>query len=304
LTTSDFEQPQHGELLWVYEGLTEYMGKVLPTRSRLWTPETFREVIAEYGAYMDNQSGRGWRPLVDTARAVQFTYGSPTAWRNERRRVDYYYEGALIWMEADVLIRQKSGGKLSLDDFFHKFHGGQNSGAMVKTYDFNEVVRALNEVQPYDWRVFFNERVYAVNKRAPLGGITNGGWKLVYNDTPNLQNQISESIGNYTNVMYSIGISVNKEGTVTDVNPNLAGAKAGLAPGMKITNVGGRDFSSEAVHSAIVASKNNSSPIVIVAENGGFKETYNLNYTGGERYPHLERDAAKPDLLSEIIKSH
>jgi predicted metalloprotease with PDZ domain len=302
LTTPDFERPQHGELLWVYEGLTQYLGRVFPARSNLWTPEIFRDVMAETAASMDYQTGRRWRPLVDTARAVQFTYGSPRAWMNERRRVDYYYEGSLVWLEADVLIRQKSKGKLSLDDFFHKFHGGQNTAPMVKTYDLDEIVRTLNQVLPYDWRGFFSERVYAVNKRAPLGGITSGGWKLVYNETPNVQIQLEENIYNFTNSSYSIGIFVNKEGAITDVNPDLAAAKAGLAPGMKIVSVGGQNFSSETLHAAIAASKN--SPITIIADNGGSKETYNLNYRGGERYPHLERDQTKPDLLSDVIKSH
>jgi len=303
LTTSDFEQPQHGELLWVYEGLTQYLGKVFPTRSKLWTPEVFRDVIAETAASMDNQTGRRWRPLVDTARAVQFTYGSPSAWRNERRRVDYYFEGSLIWLEADVLIRQKSKGKLSLDDFFKRFHGGgQNTTPRVVTYDFEAVAQTLNSVVPYDWRTFLNERVYKVQNRAPLGGITNGGWRLVYNDTPNVQMQIDEHTRNFTNLMYSIGILVSKDGMVSDINPDLTAAKAGLAPGMKITKINGEDFSADNLHKAISAAKTSSS-IELIADNGSFPETYKLNYNGGERYPHLERDATKPDTLSEIVKA-
>ncbi|MDQ6788468.1 MAG: hypothetical protein M3033_16820, partial [Acidobacteriota bacterium] len=248
--------------------------------------------------------GRRWRPLVDTARAVQFTYGSPRAWLNERRRVDYYYEGSLIWLEADVLIRQKSNGKLSLDDFFKRFHGGgQNTAPKVLTYDFEQVARTLNEVLPYDWRTFLNERIYKVQTRAPLGGIKNGGWRLVYNDTPNVQMQIDEHTRDFTNLMYSIGILVSKDGVISDINPDLAAAKIGLAPGMKITKISGEDFSAENLHKAIAAAKTSSS-IEIVADNGGFSETYKLNYNGGERYPHLERDASKPDTLSEIVKSH
>lgn len=304
LTTPDFEQPMKGDLLWVYEGLTQYLGRVLPARSNLWTPEVFRDVIADTAASMDYQSGRRWRPLVDTARAVQFTYDSPRAWMNERRRVDYYYEGSLIWLEADVLIRRKSGGKLSLDNFMRKFHGGQNTAPLVLTYDFDEVVRTLNAVTPYDWRKFLIERVYTAQKNAPLGGITDGGWKLVYNETPNVQGQIDEQTRKFISLAFSIGVIVNSEGTILDVNPDLAAAKAGLAPGMKIINVNGQGFSGEVLHTAIAATKNGSSPIKLIADNGGFKETYNLEYQGGERYPHLERDTAKTDLLSEVIKSH
>ena len=302
LATNDFDTPMKGELLWVYEGLTEYLGDVLPARSGLWKEEHFREVIAEVAANMDTETGRRWRPLFDTATAVQITYGGARTWRSVRRGVDYYYEGELIWLDADVLIRQKSNGKLSLDDFLKKFHGRQSSAPMVKTYDLDEIVRTLNEVVPYDWRTFFNERVYTIQKNAPLGGITNGGWKLVYNDTPNRQIQVVEHNRGYANLLYSIGIIVSASGTILDINSDLAAAKSGIFPAMTITKINGEDFSIENLRKAIAATKNNASPIEIVAENGGVGETYKLNYRGGEKYPHLLRDAAKTDFLSSVIK--
>ena len=302
LTTPDFEQPMHGDLLWVYEGLTEYLGKVLPARSGLWTPENFRESIAAAAAEMDNQSGRNWRPLVDTATAVQFTYSSPRAWMNSRRRVDYYFEGLLLWMEADVIIRRQSQGRLSLDDFCRKFHGAPDTGPIVKTYTFDDIVKTLNDVTPYDWRSFLNERVNLINARAPLGGITNGGWKLVYNETPNEEVKFTEAQRKFINFSYSIGLIVSPEGVVMDVNPELAAFKAGLAPGMKIVGVNGRAWSAEALHDAIAATKNGAATIELRAENGTFQNDYKLAYRGGERYPHLERDSTKPDVLGEIIK--
>ncbi|HQU84727.1 MAG TPA: hypothetical protein PKY59_16430, partial [Pyrinomonadaceae bacterium] len=302
LTTPDFEQPMHGELLWVYEGLTQYLGRVLPTRSGLWTEEMFREAVAETAAQMDFQTGRRWRPLVDTARAVQFTYSSPRTWRNERRRVDYYDEGSLIWMEADVLIREKSGGKLSLDDFLRKFHGGQTGAPMVKTYDLEEVVKTLNEVYPYDWRTFFIERVYKIQNRAPLGGITNGGWKLIYNDTPNKQGEVDAARGNNVNMMYSLGIIVDEEGTVLDINPDLPAAKAGIAPNMTIKKVNGADFTTENIREAVAATKTVSAPIKLEVENGSVSSILTINYSGGEKFPHLVRDTTKPDYLSGITK--
>ncbi len=302
LTTPDFEQPMHGELLWVYEGLTEYLGRVLPTRSGLWTDEMFRESVAETFAQMDFQTGRRWRPLVDTARAVQFTYGSPRAWMNERRRVDYYFEGSLIWLEADVLIREKSGGKLSLDDFLRKFHGGQNSAPMVKTYDLSEIVQTLNSVVPYDWNTFFIDRVYKVQKNAPIGGITNGGWKVIYNDTPNLQGEVDEGRKSFANLMYSIGIVVNAEGEILDVNPDLSAYKSGLAPGMTIKKVNDEDFSLENLQKAIAATKSEKSSIKLEVENGSVSNTLTVNYTGGAKYPHLVRDTSKTDYLSGITK--
>jgi predicted metalloprotease with PDZ domain len=304
LTTPDFEQPMKGDLLWVYEGLTEYLGKVLPTRSGLWTPENFRQSIAAVAAEMDNQSGRKWRPLVDTATAVQITYSSPRAWMNYRRRVDYYFEGLLLWMEADVLIRSHSQGKLSLDDFLHKFYGGQDSPPIVRTYTFDDIVATLNEVMPYDWREFLNERVNMVAPRAPLGGITNGGWKLVYNETSNEEIKFNEQQKKFRDFTYSVGFIVKDDGTLLDVSPEKPAGKAGLAPGMKVISINGRGWSSDALHDAIAATKTNAAPLEFLVENGSFQQTYKVDYRGGERYPHLERDPTRPDLLSEIIKPH
>ena len=303
LATPDFEQPMHGELLWVYEGLTQYLGKVLPARSGLWTSEDFREAMAAVAAEMENQSGREWRPLVDTAIAVQWTYPSSRAWMNYRRRVDYYDEGSLVWLDADVLIRTRTNGKLSLDDFCRRFHGGQDTAPVVKPYTFDDVVNTLNEVMPYDWRSFLNARVNAVAPHAPLAGITNGGWKLVYTDKPNTEIRIGDHARKSVDVSYSLGMMLKEDGTVMDVNPNSPSFKAGLAPGMKIVSINGRAWSTDVLHAAIAASKTSTALLELVVENGSFTETYKVNYHGGERYPHLERDSTKPDTLGEVIKS-
>ena len=303
LATPDFEQPMRGELLWVYEGLTQYLGKVLPARSGLWSAEDFREALAAVAAEMENQSGRQWRPVVDTAVAVQFTYPSPRAWMNYRRRVDYYDEGSLIWLDADVLIRSRSNGKLSLDDFCHRFHGGQDTAPVLKPYTFDDIVSTLNEVTPYDWRDFLDARVNRVNPHAPLAGITNGGWKLVYTDKPNTEIRIADHARKSIDLSYSLGMLLKEDGTVMDVNPSSAAFKAGMAPGMKILSVNGRMWSTDVLHEAIASSKSSTAPIEVIVENGSFNETYKLNYHGGERYPHLERDNTKPDLIGEIIKS-
>lgn len=303
LATPDFEQPMHGELLWVYEGLTQYLGKVLPSRSGLWTAEDFREAMAAVAAEMEHQSGREWRPVVDTAVAVQLTYPSPRAWLNYRRRVDYYDEGSLVWLEADVLIRTHSNGKLSLDDFCKRLHGGGDTGPMVKPYTFDDVVNTLNDVMPYDWRSFLNARINAVNPHAPIAGITDGGWKLVYTDKPNTEIRIGDHTRKSVDFSYSLGLLLKDDGSVMDVNPNLAAFKAGVAPGMKILSVNGRTWSTEVLHEAIASAKNSTAPIELVVENGSFNETYRVNYHDGERYPHLERDNTKPDVLGEVIKS-
>ncbi|HYJ90432.1 MAG TPA: hypothetical protein VEV84_03925, partial [Pyrinomonadaceae bacterium] len=294
--------PMVGDLLWVYEGLTQYMGHVLPARSGLWTPEMFRDEFADTYATMNTQSGRNWRPLVDTARAVQFTYSSPRAWMNARRRVDYYDEGSLIWLDADVLIRQKSNGKLSLDDFFHKFHGGTQLQGDAVTYDLNEIVQTLNSVLPYDWRQFFIDRVYNIAKQAPIGGFTNGGWKLIFNETPNMAMQVDERSHSFVNEMYSIGALVAADGSIRDVNPEMAAGKAGLAPGTDIKKVNGNDFSLDAFRSAIAATRDNPNGFTLEVANGDLTQTYKIDYRGGEQFPHLVRDGSKPDYLMNIAK--
>ncbi|HEY2866121.1 MAG TPA: hypothetical protein VGJ02_03450 [Pyrinomonadaceae bacterium] len=302
LTTPDFEKPMVGDMLWVYEGLTQYMGHILPARTGMWTPEFFRDEFADTYVSMNLQSGRNWRPLVDTARAVQFTYSSPRAWMNARRRVDYYDEGSLIWLDADVLIRQKSGGKLSLDDFLHKFHGGMGLQGDAVTYDLNDIVQTLNSVVPYDWRKFFIERVYNVAKQAPIGGITNGGWKLIFNDTPNMAMQVDERSHSFVNELYSVGLMVGGEGDIRDVNPELAAGKAGLSPGMMIRKINGNEFSLEVFRNAIGATRDNPNGLTLDVSNGQTAETVKLDYRGGEQFPHLVRDGAKPDYLMEIAK--
>lgn len=302
LATPDFEKPQSGELLWVYEGLTQYLGYVLPTRSGLWSQEVFRETIADTAAQMVEQSGRNWRPLVDTARAVQFTYPSPRVWMNQRRRVDYYFEGSLIWLEADVLIRTKTNGKKSLDDFFHVFHGGANTGPMVKPYTFNDVVAALNTVMPYDWAGFLRTRVYEIRSQAPLNGITMGGWKLEYSATPNIRTGGSETVHNTRNYFGSIGISVDEYGTITDLRADSPAAKAGLAPNMRILAKDDKPMSLDDISAAITAAVGKTEPIVFTVDRAGEKETYSIDYHGGLKYAHLVRDNSVTDVISEIGK--
>lgn len=175
---------------------------------------------------------------------------------------------------------------------------------MVKTYTFDDVVNTLNDVLPYDWRGFLNERVNLIAVRAPLGGITNGGWKLVYNESPNEGVKFDEQKSKLLNLIYSVGLIVKDDGTLLDVNPEMPAGKAGLAPGMKLISINGRSWSSDVLHDAIAATKAGPTPLEFLVENGSFQQTYKVDYRGGERYPHLERDSTKPDLLEEIIKAH
>ncbi len=302
LATADYQQPMKGELLWVYEGLTDYLGVVLATRSGLWTNQNFLENLALNAAMLDRQAGRAWRPLADTAVAAQLLYFARpegTAWR---RSVDFYREGGLIWLEADVLIRQKTQGRRSLDDFCNQFHGGESGPPRVVPYTLDDVVAALNQVAAHDWRDFFQSRVYATNSRAPLGGIEGGGWRLTYQATVPDMLKTRETADKFTDVSFSIGLQIKEDGAVIDVVPGSPADKAGVGAAMKLVAVNGRRWKPELLRGAIKSAKSNPAPIELLLENEEFFKTCKVDYHDGEKYPRLERDATKPDLLAEILK--
>lgn len=301
LATPDYETPMEGNLLWVYEGLTEYFGYVLTGRSGLQTPDEWREQMAQLAMIYSHRPGRKWRSLEDTATAAQTLYDAPEAFSNYRRSVDYYDEGALIWLEADTIIRQNSGGKKSMDDFAHLFHGGQNTPPEVKTYTFDDVVNTLNQVQPYDWRGFLTDRILKIAERAPLGGITNSGWMLVYTDQPNTITKLREQQGHGIDLTASVGLKLTKDGEVVDVLEDGIAAKSGIGPGMKIVAVNGRKYSHEFLLAAVREAQKSHQPFQLLIENTEYYRTVSLNYFDGLRFPHLVRDASKPDMLSNII---
>jgi predicted metalloprotease with PDZ domain len=302
LATPDYQQPMKGELLWVYEGLTEYLGSILAARTGLRSNEDQREHLASIAAYLARYPGRTWRPLIDTAVAAQLLYNASSAWAAWRRSVDFYDEGELIWLEADTIIRQQTKGARSLDDFCRRFHGPPSTPPMVKTYTFADVVDTMNEVAPYDWRTFFTTRLSSIEPHAPLGGITNSGWKLVYTDVLSDFQKAIEEAKKSTDLSYSLGLKLDEEGGISDIVPGMPAYTAGLGPGMKITAVNGRTYGKHGLREAIRAATNSTAPIELLVANGGVVKTYQINYHDGERYPHLERDATRPDLLEQIIK--
>jgi predicted metalloprotease with PDZ domain len=301
LATGGFDKPMKGDLLWVYEGLTQYLGEILVPRIGLYTPEEFRETLAANAASLETESGRRWRPLEDTAVAAQILYGARGDYSDYRRSVDYYFESELIWLEADVLIRQLSRGHKSLDDFCRAFHGGPGGQPELKPYTLEDVIAALNAVQAYDWAGFLNTRIYTTQPHAPLGGLENSGWKLVYNSTRSAIWNDFEDDSKTTNLMYSLGIGVKSDGTVSDVVVGGPADRAGVAPLVKIVAVDGRQFSTGLLREAIEAAASKPEPLELLVRSGEFYKTYKVDYHGGERYPHLERDPSKPDLLSQIV---
>ena len=258
-------------------------------------------------ADLDHRSGRVWRNLQDTADGVPSMQMAPRAWEDYRRPVDYYDEEVLNWLWADVIIRQQSMNTKSLDDFCKLFHGAPSGPPMVKTYTFDDVVNALNQVAPYNWRGFWTERLSNHGPGAPLGGIEGSGWKLVYDENPSEMDRIGsredERTGKSIDAHYSVGLLAGSDGVVRDTVEGMVAAQAGIGPGMKIVAVNGRRFSPDTWHDAIRAAKSSPSPIELIVENTDYFRMVKLDYHGGEKYPHLVRDDSKPDLLSDIYRA-
>jgi predicted metalloprotease with PDZ domain len=303
LVTPDYQQPMKGELLWVYEGLTQYLGDILAARSGLWTAEQYRSYLAASAAELDRRPGRTWRDLEDTAVAAQTLYESGGGWDNWRRSVDYYPEGELIWLEADVKIRQLSGGKKSLNDFCARFLGvGGTTTPQVLPYTFQDVVEALKAVQPFDWAGFLKERITSKADHAPTGGITAGGYGLTFDDKPNEFTRAEESRSHGVNAWYSLGLRTGTDNVVNDVLVNSPAFQAGVGPGMKIVAINGRTASDDLLRTAINETKSDSQPVELILENTGYFKVIKINYRGGAKYPHLAREGSAVALLDEILK--
>lgn len=299
LATPSYQEPMQAELLWVYEGLTQYLGNLLAARSGLFTVRQYHERLARIAADLDHRPGRAWRPLVDTTVAAQLLYGAPDAWAAFRRGVDFYNEGWLLWLDVDTLIREQTQGRRSLDDFCRAFFGGASGPAVVRTYTVDDVLKALGEVHPYDWRAFFESRVNSTGDRAPLGGIERGGYRLVYNDERNqLLEDLEDGGAELVDAGSSIGIRVKADGEVRDAIPGTPAYAAGLAPGMKVIAVNGRRFSPDVLRDAL---RSRGATLTLLIENQELFSQVSFPYEGGLKEPHLERDGSRPALLDQIL---
>ena len=302
LATPDYQRPMHGELLWVYEGLTDYLGKVLAARSGLNSTTNFQTSIALVAAMLDYRDGRSWRSLADTTVSAQLLYGAGGTGVSRRRAVDFYPEGDLLWLEVDTIIRQQTHGQKTLDDFCKKFHGGNSGAPQVVPYDLAEVLQTLHDVAPYDWKHFIQQRVYAINPRAPLGGITNSGWRLTYTNELPAFLKIREGQRKFTDVSYSLGFSLSPDGGIGDILPRSPADRTGMVQGMKLIAVNGQSWSAKNLRDALKIAVTNSAPIELLTLKDDFYQTYKVDYHGGEKYPVLARDLTKPDLLAEILQ--
>jgi predicted metalloprotease with PDZ domain len=306
LSTPDFEAPMQTDLLWVYEGLTDFLGPLLAARSGLWTPEQYRDNLASIAAQLGpGRPGRTWRPLQDTADAIPGMFRGFGGFGNWKRGADYYAEGELLWLEVSMIIQRESLGKKSIEDFCHLFHGGPNNGPELKTYTFDQLVQALSSVAPYDWASFFHERLTSTSPQAPVGGIEAGGWKVEYNDKAPEGGGPGGGgrLGGGVDSTYSLGLRLGSDGTVQDSIVGGVAYQAGIMPGMRVVAIDDRAFTPDLLGDVIKASKTSSQTIRLLTLNEDYYKTYTLNYQGGERYPHLVREIGKPDLLDDLAKS-
>jgi predicted metalloprotease with PDZ domain len=301
----DFATAQQGALLWVYEGLTQYLGDLLAARAGFVTPAQYRDTLALNAAMLDYRPGRDWRSAEDTAIAVSAVRDSDSSWANWRRGQDYYQEGELLWLDADTLIRKMTSNGKSLNDFEKIFLAkGGNTGPLIVPYKFDEVVEDLNEVVAYDWATFLRDRVDKINPRANLAGIERGGYKLVYRDTPSPSEHTLTEESSWTNwgpdVWFSIGLRIKSSGAITDVRWGGPADKAQLAPGEKIIAVDGQIFSADALRAAIRAAKGSAEPIHLIVQAESFVRMADIDYHDGERFPALERVSGTPGYLDDI----
>ncbi|MBP7649774.1 MAG: M61 family metallopeptidase [Phenylobacterium sp.] len=301
LWTANFNTPMRNSLLWVYEGQDQYWGFVLGARAGLVTKQQTLDAMALTAAAYDNRVGRSWRAMQDTTNDPIIAARRPQAWTSWQRSEDYYSEGQLIWLDADTLIREQTKGKKSLDDFAKAFFGVNDGDWGQLTYDFDEVVRTLNGVHPHDWASFLRTRLDGHGPGAPLDGVTRGGYRLIYTDTPTDYAKSEEARRKITDLTYSLGLVLDKDGEFTAVQWEGPGFKAGLTDGVKLIAVNGLAYDAERLKSAVTAAKGGKSPIELLVKAGERYRTVSIDYHDGLRYPRFERIPGTPARLDDIL---
>ncbi|HEX3915661.1 MAG TPA: hypothetical protein VHW71_19360 [Steroidobacteraceae bacterium] len=305
LWTPNYNVPMQDSLLWVYEGQTQYWGQVLAARSGLRTRQQALDQFAITAAHYEVEKGRQWRALQDTTNDEIINPRRPQSWLDWQRFEDYYDEGALIWLDVDTWIREHSKGARSLDDFAHAFFGINNGSFAVVTYTFDDIVKALNAVEPNDWASFLRERLDGIDKPVPLNGFHRGGYKLVYTDTPSDYQAVTEEQHKRIDLLNSIGVEIDakdgKDGTLTQVIWDSAAYKAKLTEGAQILAINGIAYDVDVLKDAIRAAHSGKEPIQLIVKIGDRYLVADLDYHEGLRYPHLERDSVEPARLDDIL---
>ena len=300
LWTPDFRTPMRDSLLWVYEGQTQFWGYVLQARSGLVSKQDTLDAYAAIAGNYDLAPGRQWRDLVDTTNDPIISARRPKGWTSWQRSEDYYNEGLMVWMEVDAMLRQKSGGTKSIDDFARAFFGIRDGDYGEVTYTFDDVAKTLNGIVPYDWAGFLNQRLTETGKPAPVNGFAMNGYKLVYTDTPTKYfSSLEKSRG--TDGTYSIGLNVGPDGNVNGVIWDSPAFKAGLDVGTQIQAINGEAYSGDRLKAAIVAAKTSKDPIQLLVKNGPRFRNVAIDYHGGPRYPRLEKVGTGEGGLDRLL---
>ena len=302
LWTPDYRTPMQDSMLWVYEGQTQFWGYVLGARSGMLSKQdTLDAIAATAAAYSTGTPGRVWRPLIDTTNDPIIAQRAPQPWRSWMRSEDYYSEGQLMWLDVDRIIRQQSGGKRSIDDFAKAFFGVRDRDWGELTYTLDDIVATLNKVQPYEWRGYLQRKVYSIAPEAPLEGITDGGYKLVYTDEPTKWIKSAEKNGKNNELTYSGGFVVGNDGKITSVLWDSPAFNAGLTVGSELIAVNGRKFDGDAIKQAIKDAANGGPAPQLLIHNGDVYKTVALDWHGGLRYPRLEKVGKGEGTLDALL---
>jgi len=301
LWTPNTNTPMQDSLLWVYEGQTQFWGDVLAARAGLVPLSDAIDGFASVAAWLDGQAGRRWRNLQDTTnQAVMTARRDPADWRNWQRSADYYDEMVMVWLEADMLIRDGSKGARSLDDFARLFFGAEPTRFAPLLYGFDDVVATLNRVQPYDWATFLRTRL-ASHAAAPLAGLARAGWKLSWSEEPNSASKGYAAKREFDDFSYSLGFTVNKNHGLREVRWGSPAYDAGLSTAVELIAVDGQAYKVERLKAAITAAKTSKAPIQLLVKDGDFYRTVSIAYSGGLRYPKLERIDGVEDRLTPLL---
>jgi predicted metalloprotease with PDZ domain len=297
----NFNTPLQNSLLWVYEGQTQYFGQVLAARSGLTSKQQALDSLAMTAATFDTRVGRQWRAMQDTTNDPIISQRQPKGWLSWQRDEDYYSEGQLIWLDVDTLIRERTNGRKSLDDFARAFFGVEDGDYTPAPYTFEDVVRTLNGVVPYDWADFLRTRLDGHGPGAPLDGLARGGYRLVYAETPSDWQKTLYGEYKRNDFTYSLGIQTGEGNVIRSVQWNSPAFQAGLATGMEIVAVNGRAASPSAISEAITAAKDPNTAVELILKDADRYRTVRIDYHDGLRYPRLERIAGAPDRLGDIL---
>ena len=305
LWTPDFRTPMRDSLLWVYEGQTQFWGYVLQARSGIVSKQDTLDQYAMIAATYDSQKARAWRALIDTTNDPIISSRKPKGWTSWQRSEDYYNEGLLVWMDVDSLLREKSAGGKSIDDFAKAFFGVRDGDWGELTYTLDDVAATLNQIVPWDWKAYLTKRLTEHAAGAPIEGFARNGYRLVYSDVATGAFKNSEKTRKMVDLTYSGGLilsdSTEGKGEITGVTWDSPAFAAGLTVGSRIVAVAGQAYTAERLRAAITLAKGGTAPVPLTVRAGDFYRDVMLDYQGGLRYPRLEKTGTGDGGLDRLL---